>query len=117
MFYYCYFSFFTKCVGQKNKDSIKSRVSEAFNEQHKEWVSFQQTLQVSGRDTGQTLTVKASAMTGGKTRGGKAVRKKREKELAPERARREQEKLMEAVSLFVLFIYSCLVGCLFVLTN
>jgi hypothetical protein len=83
---------------QRNKNSTKSRISEAFNEQHKEWVAFQQTLQVKGHETGQVLDVKATAMTGSKTRGGKAVRKKREKELAPERARREQEKLMEAVS-------------------
>lgn len=71
---------------------------EAYNEQHKEWVKFQQGLQVDGFDTGQTLTVTNSAMTGLKARGGKAVRKRLLKLAEPARLQMERDKLMENVS-------------------
>jgi len=80
---------------QGAKSSRKSVVKESFNEQHKEWVNFQRTLKVDGFETGQTLHVTDTAMSGNKSRGGKSVRKKMEKLLAPERARVEREKIME----------------------
>jgi len=47
--------------------------------QHQEWVKFQQSLKVSGFQTGQ---VTATSLLKKSTRGGKQARKKREKELA-----------------------------------
>ena len=73
-------------------------VKEAYNEQHKEWVKFQQGLQVDGFDTGQTLAVTKSAMTGTKARGGRAVRKRLLKLTEPARLQLERDKLMENVS-------------------
>ncbi|KAL3900002.1 MAG: hypothetical protein SGARI_006338, partial [Bacillariaceae sp.] len=46
--------------------------------QHQEWVKFQQSISVSGFQTGQTVT--ATVLK--KSRGGKQARRKREKELA-----------------------------------
>jgi hypothetical protein len=45
--------------------------------QHQEWVKFQQSISVSGFQTGQTMT--ATVLK--KSRGGKQARRKREKEL------------------------------------
>lgn len=46
--------------------------------QHQEWVKFQQSITVDGFQTGQTVTASSLKAT---SRGGKNVRKRREKEL------------------------------------
>jgi len=55
----------------------KSAAQQPFK-QHSEWVKFQQSITVSGFQTGQTTT--ATALK--KSRGGKQARRKREQELA-----------------------------------
>eukprot|EP00559_Dactyliosolen_fragilissimus_P000981 CAMPEP_0184858158 /NCGR_PEP_ID=MMETSP0580-20130426/3276_1 /TAXON_ID=1118495 /ORGANISM="Dactyliosolen fragilissimus" /LENGTH=180 /DNA_ID=CAMNT_0027354141 /DNA_START=265 /DNA_END=807 /DNA_ORIENTATION=- len=55
--------------------------------QHEAWVKFQQKISVEGFDTGQTTSVSRLALTGKKGRGGKATRKKRERELALAKAK------------------------------
>jgi hypothetical protein len=50
--------------------------------QHHEWVKFQQSIAVDGFETGQTTKATLTALTGRKDRGGKQLRKRKEKELA-----------------------------------
>ena len=50
--------------------------------QHLEWVKFQQSIAVDGFETGQTTKATVTALTGRKDRGGKQLRKRKEKELA-----------------------------------
>jgi hypothetical protein len=45
--------------------------------QHEDWVKFQQSISIDGFETGQTTTVQANL--GKKRRGGKAVRKRMQK--------------------------------------
>lgn len=49
--------------------------------QHQEWVKFQQSISVDGFQTGQVTTAKVIK----KSKGGKQVRRKKEKELALEK--------------------------------
>ena len=58
-------------------DAMSSSGNQPFL-QHQEWVKFQQSISVSGFQTGQTVT--ATVLK--KSRGGKQARRKREKELA-----------------------------------
>lgn len=50
--------------------------------QHQEWVKFQQSISVDGFQTGQVTTAKVIK----KSKGGKQVRRKKEKELALEKS-------------------------------
>jgi hypothetical protein len=59
--------------------------------QHQEWVKFQQSIAIQGFETGQTTT-----LTGGlgpKRRGGKAARKRRDKEELEKVMQEKQRKL------------------------
>lgn len=62
--------------------------------QHHEWVKFQQSIAVDGFETGQTTKATVTALTGRKDRGGKQLRKRKEKELAE-----SQEKVRAIESL------------------
>jgi len=62
--------------------------------QHLEWVKFQQSIAVDGFETGQTTKATVTALTGRKDRGGKQLRKRKEKELADQvKAERLTESL------------------------
>ena len=52
------------------------------NQQHEEWVKFQQSISVDGFETGQIKTLTKSGMSGRKDRGGKVLRRRREREMA-----------------------------------
>lgn len=62
--------------------------------QHLEWVKFQKSIAVDGFETGQTTKATVTALTGRKDRGGKQLRKRKEKELAEQvKAERLTESL------------------------
>lgn len=64
------------------------------NLQHLEWVKFQQSIAVDGFETGQTTKATLTALTGRKDRGGKQLRKRKEKESAEQlKAERLTESL------------------------
>lgn len=54
--------------------------------QHQEWVKFQQSIAVEGFETGQVTTAKVVK----KSKGGKQIRRKKEKELAELQAKRAE---------------------------
>jgi len=59
---------------------------------HEEWVKLQQSIAVDGFDTGQIT--KASSMVGQKRRGGKAVRRREEKELELKKSTADRERML-----------------------
>jgi hypothetical protein len=61
--------------------------------QHHEWVKFQQSIAVDGFETGQTTKATLTALTGRKDRGGKQLRKRKEKELEALRSGKMTESL------------------------
>lgn len=61
--------------------------------QHQEWVKFQQSIAVDGFETGQTTKATLTALTGRKDRGGKQLRKRKEKELAESKKAERSESL------------------------
>lgn len=62
--------------------------------QHLEWVKFQQSIAVDGFETGQTTQATVTALTGRKDRGGKQLRKRKEKEMAEQL---KQDRLTESL--------------------
>lgn len=62
------------------------------NELHKDWVKLQQSIQVDGFETGQITTAHSNA--GRKNRGGKVLRKKREREMELVKKTEERERMM-----------------------
>lgn len=62
--------------------------------QHLEWVKFQQSIAVDGFETGQTTEASITALTGRKDRGGKQLRKRKEKEL---QAKLKQDRATESL--------------------
>jgi hypothetical protein len=62
--------------------------------QHQEWVKFQQSIAVDGFETGQTTKATVTALTGRKDRGGKQLRKRKEKESAESK---KTERLTESL--------------------
>jgi len=59
---------------------------------HEEWVKLQQSIAVDGFDTGQIT--KASSVVGQKKRGGKAVRRREEKELELKKTTADRERML-----------------------
>eukprot|EP00544_Gedaniella_sp_CCMP2646_P010226 CAMPEP_0202481940 /NCGR_PEP_ID=MMETSP1361-20130828/1404_1 /ASSEMBLY_ACC=CAM_ASM_000849 /TAXON_ID=210615 /ORGANISM="Staurosira complex sp., Strain CCMP2646" /LENGTH=244 /DNA_ID=CAMNT_0049109605 /DNA_START=35 /DNA_END=766 /DNA_ORIENTATION=+ len=74
--------------GKGNKKESSS------NLQHLEWVKFQQSIAVDGFETGQTTKATVTALTGRKDRGGKQLRKRKEKEMAEQL---KSERLTESL--------------------
>lgn len=74
------------------KKKSKKGSDEVTNTQHQEWVKFQQSITIDGFETGQTTTVTTAALLGRKDRGGKSLRrrKQKEQELASKVAERER---------------------------
>mmetsp|Transcript_13560 Transcript_13560/g.13143 ORF Transcript_13560/g.13143 Transcript_13560/m.13143 type:complete len:277 (-) Transcript_13560:56-886(-) len=64
----------------KKKGSSKKDMDAVTNTQHEEWVKFQRTIKIDGFETGQTTTVTTAALLGRKDRGGKSLRKRKQKE-------------------------------------
>jgi len=77
-----------------SKKSKRKDSDDVSNQQHEEWVKFQQSISVSGFETGQIKTLTRSGLSGRKDRGGKQLRRRREKELALQDAVAERDKEM-----------------------
>jgi len=80
---------FSSSDGKKKSKKDTDKVT---NTQHQEWVKFQQSIKIDGFETGQTTAVTTAALLGRKDRGGKSLRKRRQKEqeLASKVADRER---------------------------
>merc|ERR1719183_1143031 len=65
-----------------SKKSKRAGGDDLSNQQHEEWVKFQQSISVDGFETGQIKTLTKSGMSGRKDRGGKVLRRRRERDMA-----------------------------------
>ena len=59
-------------------------------------MKFQQSISVDGFETGQTTSVTTAALLGRKDRGGKSLRRRKQRELAEKME--EQQKMIADVS-------------------